>query len=460
MNRILVATLIVCLGVTSPAAARTLEDMLDEADALYREARYYEALDVALDAVEWFSGSPDAHALMGRILFKIARFEEARERFDEALTIDPNHFWARYGLGLYYLARGNPEAAVDELGAARDLWPDNELPCLMLARANEEMDGWGEAYGWMGEAVGIIEAREGIAPASLELEMDRLDFLAGRDPYRVSAAFDRTTVPLEEDLPVVRVRLGVGVEGRFLLDTAAARGLVAHPAVVEGAAGEWILTLEGRRREGRSRDELHLLPEISIGDLRMYDVPCLVTEHVFPGVDGIIGLPFMKRFVWIFDFGARQVTLLDPARDPAWAYRYSRGEVTSRMYTGGPLMIPVHLYEDRPAVVVLDSASSAASLDHEFFERDVMGMIPLDRIRDLRYEENPHGAMALLVFDLPSVSVDDRVVLEDLSVKTFSLEDSRRWAGVAAPGLLGMSLFQDWIIDLDFSEGRMTLRKD
>ncbi len=460
MNRVLVATFIACLGLSALAEARTVEEILDEADGRYRETRYYEALDVALDAVDWFPGSPDAHALMGRILFKIARFEEARERFEEALYIDPNHFWARYGLGLYYLARGNPETAVDELAAARELWADNELPCLMLARANEEMDRWGEARAWMDEAVGIIEAREGRAPASLELEMDRFDFLARRDPYRVSAAFDRTTVMMEDDLPVVRVQLGAGVEGRFLLDTAAARGLVAHPAVVEGAAGEWILTLEGGRRESRSLDELHLLSEISIGDLRIYDIPCLVTEHVFPGVDGIIGLPLMKRFAWSFDFESRQVTILDPARDPAWAYRHHRGQVTSGMYTGGPLMIPVRLYEERPAVVVLDSASSAASLDHEFFERDVMGMLPLDWIRDLIYEENPHGAMALVAFDLPSISVDDRVVLEDVVVRTYSLEESRRWAGVAAPGLLGMSLFRGWIVDLDFPEGRITLRRD
>ncbi len=459
MGRVAILVLIACIVLPSSAAARTVEEMLDEADGLYWETRYYEALDVAREAVQWFPRSAEAQSLTGRILFKIARFEEARERFEEAISLDPNDFWAFYGLGLYHLAEGDPEAASKELAVARTLWPDSELPCLMLARAFEEMDDYREAARWMDEAVGRIEARGNRSPVSLSVEQERLDFLTGREPWRVSAAFERTTVPMEEGA-VITVRFGAGVEGRFLLDTTAARGLVAHPDVIRDTAGQRIAVLGAARPGSQSPDVLVLLPEMTIGDLTLYDVPCLVTERVVPGVDGVIGLPVMRRFAWSFDYVTNTVTLVDPDRDPAWAYRYNPGEVSSRMYTGGPLMIPVRLYGERPAVMILDSASDAVSLDHEFFERDVMGLIPLSSIRDLRPEENPHGVTPLTAFDLPSLYIGDTRVLENIVVRTYSLTDTRRSAGVAAPGVLGLATLREWQVELDFPGRQVTLRKD
>lgn len=457
MGRIACIALIACIVLPSSAGARTVEEMLDEADDLYWETRYYEALDVAREAVQWFPRSAEAQSLTGRILFKIGRFEEARERFEEAISIDRNDFWAFYGLGLYHLAEGDPETASEELALARTLWPDSELPCLMLARAFEEMNEYGEAARWMEEAVGRILAQGKRVPASLSVELDRLDFLADREPWRVSAAFEHTTVPMEEGA-VITVRFGAGVEGRFLLDTTAARGLVAHPDVIRDTAGERIAVLGAARPGNRSPDVLVLLSQMTIGDLTLYDVPCLVTERVVPGVDGVIGLPVMRRFAWTFDHVTNSVTIVDPERDPAWAYRYNRGEISSRMYTGGPLMIPVRLYGERPAVMILDSASDAVSLDHEFFERDVMGLIPLSSIRDLRPDENPHGVTALTAFDLPSLDIGDERVLENTVVRTYSLTDSRRSAGVAAPGVLGLGALREWEVELDFPGRRMTLR--
>ncbi|MCK4545882.1 MAG: tetratricopeptide repeat protein [Candidatus Eisenbacteria sp.] len=454
------AVVAVCLVWPRSALARDLEDFLGEAEGLYWETRYYEALEVGEDAVEWFGQSPEAHSMMGRILFKIARFEEARERFEKAIELDPYDFWGHYGLGLYFLAAGNPEEAGEQFTAARTTWPESDLPCLMLARAAEELDRYDEAYGWMDAAIGAIEHQGRSAPRSLELERHRLDYLSDREPCRVSAAFVKATVPMVDGRPVIRVRLGPDAEGLFLLDTTAAQGVTVHPAAVFRTLGEHIADLDDLGPGVRAASYLYLLDRLEIGELTVRDVPCLVTERVvLAGVDGVLGLPFLRRFSWTFDFSGGEITVRDPAMDPGRAFRFGPDLVESGIYPGGPLMIPLLLDRQWPAVFVLDSASDAVSLDHEFFERELEGFIPPGQRRDLQPGDNPHGAIPMVAFELASIRVDDEMILEDVTVRTYAVEDVRRRAGVAAPGVLGMGALADWVIDLDFQAGTATLRK-
>lgn len=455
-----VGVLSVILGSPRVAVGRDLEALLRKGDSLFYETRYYEALDVARDAMDWYPGSVRGRSFLGQVLFRLARFEEARERFEDALSIDPYDFWSRHGMGVYYLTRGEPEHAIPEFEAAHRAWPEHELPCLMLARANEERGRYSEAVGWMDAAIEALDGQGRAAPASVELEREKLAYLATRRPYLVSPGFDRTTVPLESGSAVITVRLGPGAEGRFLLDTACPRPLMATPEAVFRALYDPIVRLGDAGAKVGRESALVLLERVEIGELGVEEVPCLVTERfTLPGVDGVIGLPFLRRFAWSFDFREGEVTIRDPALDPGWSYRYEREAVVSRIYPGGPLMVPVVLYEERPAVVILDSAADGLSLDHEFFERELEVLIPLEWQVRTGFRESPHGATPLVRFPLPSVWLGDGVALVDVPVQTYALEGPRRWAGVAVPGVLGLSALGEWRVDLDFREQMMTLSK-
>src|SRR5205814_2752921 len=53
------------------------------------------------------------------------RLERAVQSYEEALALDPAHFWSRFQLGRCYLALGRGSAAVEALGACVVLRPDS-----------------------------------------------------------------------------------------------------------------------------------------------------------------------------------------------------------------------------------------------------------------------------------------------------------------------------------------------
>jgi|GEM_PF-2753107 len=456
---VLCAALGLGLGPAPSSLGQGLDDVLLEVDDLYAETRYYEALDRAAEACDDFPSSAAARSLLGRILFKVARFEEARAVFEEAVALDPYEFWAHYGLGLYHLTDGEPERAIDEFLIARDLWPEHELPHLMLARACETLDRYADAATWMETAIGVIE-QSGRDPApSLGSERDRIAFLADRRPYRVAPGFERTTVAMEAGRPVVTVGLGGQETGRFLLDTVGARAMVAHPDVIRGAPGERMATLDDAG-PGIRASRLMLLDRIQIGEMAVEDVPCLVTERFFlGGVDGVIGLPLLRRFAWSFDFERGEVTVRDPRLDTGWESQFGRERVVSKFYPGGPVMVPAVFCEERPAVLILDTGSDALSLDHGFFEREVESLLLLEWHEEVAARDSPHGAHPILDVNVPSVSMEGRIILEDVRARTYAREGVQRRVGVAAPGLVGLTLLRPWIVDLDFLHHTVTLWK-
>jgi hypothetical protein len=454
-----VLSLSLLLGACGSARAG-VDEMLGRADALYWEARYYEALDAAVEAVDAYPRSSDARSLEGRVLFKVARFEEAREAFEDALRLDAENFWAHYGLGLYALAAGLPGDAARELGAAHALWPENELPCLMLARASEEQGLYDDALGWIENAADLLRKAGRTVPEALAAETARLELSTRRHPYEVGPAFDRTTVPLLGGEPAIEARLGGGPAVRLLIDTAAAQALVVRPEAVLRSASLPVAVLESPDPGDRTPGRLVLLDRVEVGDLVVRDVPCVVSDRLAAAeVDGVLGLPFLRRFVWSFDFPSETLTIVDPSMDPAWEFRRGGRFAEARMYPGGPLLVEVGLYGEIPAALTLDSASDALGLDHEFYEREVEPLIPLEWVREARQVESPHGVTSFVVFRLPSLEVGGVRARTDLEVRTYTLQDSRRWAGIAAPGVLGMGLFRDWVVDLDFPRALLTLRR-
>jgi len=91
----------------------------------------------ATTAIEWF--------LIGDEHFKAKDFPKAADAFQEALVLDPRHFWSQYFLAVTALNREQFEAAHSGFMVARSIQPDFPYCDVMLAVCEAKMGDMDEA---------------------------------------------------------------------------------------------------------------------------------------------------------------------------------------------------------------------------------------------------------------------------------------------------------------------------
>ena len=129
-------------------AAATAEEMFEldpgssrvrllRGEALERGPRYdfERALAEFRGARELDSGDPGVHHAIGRVLFKMKRFDEAIPHLQDALALNRSHGMANYLLGKIRLAQGDRTGAIESLRSAVSARPGLADAQRDLARA-------------------------------------------------------------------------------------------------------------------------------------------------------------------------------------------------------------------------------------------------------------------------------------------------------------------------------------
>ncbi len=102
-----------------PAQAVSLSDTvsmeLSEIQTLIEEGEHEKAIDELWHYVEAKPDSADAYNLLGYSYRKDKQFDRAKQSYDRALQLDPEHKGAHEYLGELYLQTGKPELAEAQL---------------------------------------------------------------------------------------------------------------------------------------------------------------------------------------------------------------------------------------------------------------------------------------------------------------------------------------------------------
>ncbi len=111
------------------------------------EGRTEAALDLLREATRIEDGMPvefgppdvvkPSHELLGEVLLRLHRAEEAQRQFEQALALAPNRALSLLGLGRAALAAGDRETAARAYGTLREIWHDAEPGLAGLEEARQ-----------------------------------------------------------------------------------------------------------------------------------------------------------------------------------------------------------------------------------------------------------------------------------------------------------------------------------
>ncbi len=117
----------------------TLHAYLDEIEGMIDEARYIEALAHLRYLLQHYPRLIQAYYLMGKLMLEVEQPELAADMFRRALAADPEHLFARIGLGEAHERMNNLPAALWNLSRALELEPSNEAIADEVRRLHAEL---------------------------------------------------------------------------------------------------------------------------------------------------------------------------------------------------------------------------------------------------------------------------------------------------------------------------------
>ncbi len=98
-------------GSTSSTSTRSVADKLDSAQSAIKAGNYQDSIPILNDVLSQDSKNADALNFLGFAFRKLGKLDEAKDYYDQALAIEPNHKGAISYLGELYLKLGQLKKA-------------------------------------------------------------------------------------------------------------------------------------------------------------------------------------------------------------------------------------------------------------------------------------------------------------------------------------------------------------
>lgn len=189
-----------------------------DAETAYRERRYVDAVELFSGYVEREPDSPWGHYMLGLSAWKSGEHERALTAFDEALRLDSNHVKSLLNLSRVLLERERPEEARERIERALTVDPESDDAFRLLGVAQSdlgEVDAAVESY----HTALILDSADAWSMNNLGLA------LIQKERFGEALLPLARAVRLRSDVPVFQNNLGIALErtGHFGAAVAAYR---------------------------------------------------------------------------------------------------------------------------------------------------------------------------------------------------------------------------------------------
>jgi predicted aspartyl protease/Flp pilus assembly protein TadD len=402
-----------------------------------------------------YATDPATLSLAGDALWASGRFDESEKAYRDALALAPASARARRGVARSLASRNQLEPALDEIQAALREAPDDPDVHHTLGAIYERMHRYGEAAAayqsylrtlkgadryegtpWARSHIAFLRSFDGVVPLGMAwkggVTRQVLSFRLVNGKVMVQGKVDGRTVDFAVD---------TGAE-HTALSEATARRLQVQVVNETLTAGVGEVGLRGLR--------LGKLRSLEIGDLSVYNLPCLIKSPALPGlsVDGIDGFsPLALGLSMTIDYKNQRLTIGDLAPDAGpgqdLPLRLSRLATVQGSANGHPMSF------------IVDTGGEAISLNTSAARGLLM---PPDQHRP---KLRVYGASGLdpEAYLLPGVNLAfGALQLPNQPVVVLDLRAPSVLLGYEVGGILGYRLLGRYRVDIDLRRNVLRLR--
>lgn len=471
----------------------TAEIQLQLGSLLYSDARYSEALDAFQRAVPLAEGGARVRARMGivRSALRVAEFNLAREEatglktamptnpevvslygdalwatglFDaaertyrDALAIDIGQSRAHHGLARALAARNKLDEALNEAQTAlRDAPRDPEYHHT-VGMIYERMHKFEEAAISLGNYVNLLPNKDRSDRAAWSrAEVRFLRSFGARVPYQIDAASRQKlyTVPfrLVDDKVIIKARFNDSPELDFVVDTGAEQTVISEQNGRRYGAAPIVYTISaGVGDVGLRSLQVGRLESLSIGDLKVLNVPCLIKNpplHDLPTREGESLSPLALGLSMSIDYKRQELTIGRQEPMPNADYE-----------------LPLHMYrlatvrgtvDDHPANFVVDTGGEVISISSSTAD----GLKRPQTVRRIPLKVYGTSGWDREAYLLPGVDlVFDAIKFPNLAVVVLNLQAPSALLGYQVGGIIGHKFLSKYKVQIDLERSTMRLIK-
>jgi predicted aspartyl protease len=423
----------------------TVADLLAKDDYLQAEAQLAKEPRTA-----------ESVALHGEIDFRKGHFDQAEASYRDALKMDAKNARAHFGLGKLALAKVKPKQAVQEINKAIELNPKEPIYRLYASEAWGMDKNYAEQRKQLEEYLKLDPKDEDrVTEAKAGLDMLKA---FGNDEVAVVHAPERPApIKFKKTLNLIFASLKIDGKGPydFAIDTGATQTVLSEKLATEIGLTPIASTIVfGIGGAGRVETKLYKVKELSIGDVKVNNVPVGTFNDplISQLADGILGSSIFSDFIITVNYPTGQLELTRK-RPPATA----GSETMPVWYFSNLLLMPLDV-NGKKGNFIVDTGAVTTVMSHSMAAQ-------------LGVNENTPGAKVDLgiagvggfegvVLKVPNVTFKTPKNSEAFpQVVSIDLKQISKMIGTEVAGVVGYDFFSDYKVGLDYYAAEVTLGK-
>ncbi|NQW04115.1 MAG: aspartyl protease family protein [Acidobacteria bacterium] len=443
---------------TSDDAAERVKAGTGMVRALLRLSLYAEAAREGAAVAERDGELAAAVSLHADTLWASGLFQEAEQRYQDALTLDPTDADALHGQGRALAAQRQYAPALAAVRRAIASNPRESAYHYTLASILEETRQYQDAASALDRYLILIPSRDESDMAKwAAAQSSFLRSFGDRIPLEVTSLQEEYVLPfrVENDRVLVTGRLNGDHEVEFALDTGADQTTIT-PAVAARAGIRPTLTMQtagvGSLGVGFRTLQVARIDELAIGDLRIRNVPSLIKSPALteiPRQEGAGFNPLALGFSVEVDYGRNVITMareLEPADFPTHLPMRMQRLATVRGMINGTT----------PVSFVLDTGGTALSVSRKVAGR--LDVNPEIRQVPVRVYGTSGWDRTAFLFPYLDIELAPGVGTSQRSVVVLNLDAPSALLGYEMGGIIGHQFLRDYVVRIDLMRSEVSLR--
>ena len=400
---------------------------------------------------------PRALALSGDSLWAAGLFEQAEEKYRDALSVSPELPRGRHGVARSLLARTRLDEAMNEAQAALRLAPRDLEVHHTVGAIYERMHKYEEAAAAYGNYVNLLPNKDKSEKAEwARAEIRFLRSFGQRLPFDMDPGAENGTYTvdfrLEKEKIVVRAKVNGSSAQDFVVDTGAESTVLTRPTVQRLGITPITYTLSaGVGDIGLRGLQLARIDTLELGTMKLRNVPCLIKSPPLrdvPSRETESLSPLALGFSMAIDYKAHKLTFgkhltSDPGdlELPLRLYRLA----TVRGVVGGH---DVNFVVDTGGEVISISHATANALGKNDLRR-----IPLKVWGSSGWEKD--------AFLMPGVDLSfDTIKYRNFPVVVLNLDAPSVLLGFQLGGIVGAQFLKNYRVGIDLEHSVLRLKSE